>query len=134
MKANKLFTIRATALLLVLVLLAGCGSTDQAKVLDEFTRYMSERNAEAAYELFSSIAKEQVTLEDLEAGAQGDFGDMLQGYKDLSVSSINVQTNQDGTYAELAGTVNLQDGTQINYTARLDKEGDAWLVTSMNLE
>jgi hypothetical protein len=137
MNTKSTLAIRILSILLVLGLaagLAGCGNTTQAKVLDEFMTHMAARDAVAAYALFSAIAKAQVPQETLEQEAQGNFGDLVQGYKDLTVSNMEVKTDANGTYADLSGTVNYEDDTKRNFVSRLDKEGDAWLVTNVNIE
>jgi hypothetical protein len=132
---NSIVWIISVLLALTLVTgLAGCSNTTQAKVLDEFIKHMAARDAAAAYALFSTLAKQEVTVEALEGAAQGQFGDMVQGYKSLTVSNIEVNGAADGAYADLSGSVNYEDGTSRNFTARMDKEGDAWLVTSVNIE
>ena len=137
MKTRSISTVRVLSILLALALtagLAGCGSTTQAKVLDEFMRHMAARDAAAAYALLSTLAKQEVPQETLNEAAQGQFGDLVQGYKSLTVGNIEVQTGADGTYADLSGSVNYEDGSSRNFTARMDKEGDAWLVTNVNIE
>jgi hypothetical protein len=126
--------LRMLVLLALVFALGACGSSDQAKVVDQFLKYAAARDAESAYALFSSLAKAEVPAEAFAESLQGDFGDYVQGYQDLSVSSLNITSNADGTYAEMNGTVNYADGSTRAFDARLDKENDIWLVTSLNIE
>lgn len=135
MKTRPVFSVLSILLVLAFAAgLSGCGNTTQAKVLDEFMTHMAARDAQSAYALFSSLAKQEVSSETLDGAAKGEFGDLAQGYKDVTVSSIEVKTDANGTYADLSGTVNYDDGGQRNFTSRMDKEGDAWLVTNINIE
>lgn len=110
------------------------------KVIDSFMQAMVARDAEKAYELFSSRAKRQVKIESLEDMLEGNNYFLFEGYQNVSIININftssVNINPDvpqGFVVKVSGSVTYADGFTGSFTATLEKEGGQWYLDGINI-
>lgn len=111
-----------------------------APVVDHFMQAMAQRDANAAYQLFSSRAQRQTTLANISKLLDGANYVLFDGYQSVAIDSTNltnaVNTNPDvpqGTVAEVSGKVSYRGGVTGTFRATLEKEGDAWRLFSINV-
>lgn len=106
---------------------------------DQFMRAMAEKDAEAAYALFSSHAQEFVTLSDLERFLDNDLYVLFNGYDRLTITEGgNFEVLWDvvgedpqmpqGTVANLTAIAKYAGGSEATLTATLEKEGGDWRI------
>jgi hypothetical protein len=133
----KIKLLRNTMLVVVLlampVFLAGCGLSAQGKVVDEIMKHLAAHDSAAAYEHMSAVSRDAgITAEALDAFVT-DYAVLVDGYKGLSVSNMNISTNENETTSEMSGTFTYEDGTTSQFDALLHKEGENWMVTELNI-
>jgi hypothetical protein len=106
-----------------------------AAVLDEFMKAMANKNAEHAYSLFSSRAKQQVPSSEIESWLEGANFVLFDGYDTLQVRTLNINlvhntdpSKPQGTVAQVSGSINYAGGYEGSFQAILEKEGDGWML------
>lgn len=111
-----------------------------APVIDRFMKMMSQRDAHAAYRLFSSRAQRQTRIADLAALLEGSNYALFDGYKSSAIDGINLtrtmNTNQDvpqGLVATVSGSVSYADGAAGSFRATLEKEKGDWRLFFINV-
>jgi uncharacterized lipoprotein NlpE involved in copper resistance len=120
-------------LLVVTASLAGCGSSAQAKVVDEIMRHLAAHDATAAFEHMSTPARDAGITADALTAFIGEYPVLVDGYKSMSVSNMNISTNETETTTEMSGVLSYEDGTSSKFDALLHKEGEIWFVTEINI-
>jgi len=106
---------------------------DVEAVLDQFMTAMESKNAEGAYSLFSSRAKRQMRLIEIESWLSGSDFVLFEGYESLNVVALNIgpvySTDDDqpqGTVARVSGSVKYIGGYEGGFQATLEKEAGEW--------
>jgi hypothetical protein len=104
-------------------------------VLNDYMRYMANKNAESAYALFSPRAQRQIPISKIQEMLEGNNYILFEGYQSLSVSNLNisaaVNTNPDlpqGTVAKVTGVINFEGGIQGSFNGTLEKVGGKWMI------
>lgn len=104
-------------------------------VLDAFMKYMATKDHDRAYALLSPRAQKQYPLSSLQGLTEGNNYVLYEGYKSLSIASINIslkiepdENQPQGTVAEVSGTVTYEDDIQGTYSAVLEKIADIWKI------
>lgn len=108
-------------------------------VADQFMREMEEKDAEAAYALFSSHAQQYVALSDIERFLDDDLYVFFGGYERLTVTEGgNFEVLWDvagddpqmpkGTVANLVAIVKYEGGSEATLTATFEKEDGKWRI------
>ena len=107
-------------------------------VLDNYMKYMANKDAESAYALFSPRAQRQLPLSQLQALLEGNNYVVFDGYQSLSVSNFNISavanTNPDvpqGTVATVTGVINFEESIHGSFTGTLEKVNGKWLIDGM---
>jgi hypothetical protein len=106
-------------------------------VADQFMTEMENRDAEAAYALFSSHARQYVALSDLEAFFEDDLRALFEGYESLTVTEggdfevlLDVVGDEPqmprGTVANLVAIAKYDGGSEATVTATFEKEDGEW--------
>jgi len=118
-------------------------STEQAAitpVIDRFMQAMTQRDANAAYHLFSSRAQRQMPIADLTKLVDGPNYALFDGYQSITIDSTNltsaINTNPDepqGTVASVNGKVTYLGGVTGTFRATLEKEVDDWRLFFINV-
>ena len=125
--------VLAATLLVLSIVISACGSTPQGKVVNEIMQHLSAHDAVAAFEHMSKVAKDAGVTSDALAAFIKDYAVLVDGYKSMSVASMNVATSGEATTTEMNGSFSYQDGSTSQFTALLHKEGEAWMVTELNI-
>ena len=117
--------------------------TERPKVeatLDELMTNMSQEDAGAAYDQFSTRARRTVSLADLEDLLAGNNIALFSGYKSLEISTLTmtraVNTDPDmpqGLVATVVAEIRYDDGYSGVLNATLEKEGDEWGVAGFHV-
>ena len=113
-------------------------------VADEFMREMDEKDAEAAYALFSSHARQYVALSDIERYLDDDFYVFFEGYEMLTVTEggnfevlWDVASDEpqmpQGTVANLVAIVKYEGGSEATLTATFEKEDGEWRLYHLDV-
>jgi hypothetical protein len=125
------------ALLIVTVLglaLAGCSAmtnTEQGKVVTQFMTAMLGKDVATASGLFPTGSEAEIGPQ-LEGLLASQFY-LFEGYQSISVTSINVSTQEGQTTAELEGNVTYAGNVKGTFQASLVKEDEAWKLTNINI-
>ena len=102
-------------------------------VLDSFMKYMSAKDYERAYALFSPDGKIQTQLSTLKDLTEGDNYSMIEGYQKLYMQSIETVGDLQGTVAYVSGVINFQNNTQRTFTAKLEEVDGVWKIYSYSM-
>jgi hypothetical protein len=118
-------------------------STEQAAVtpvIDRFMQTMTRRDANAAYQLFSSRSQRHTALADLTTMIDGRNYALFDGYQSITIEntslSSSINTDPDvpqGLIATVNGTVIYTGGATGRFWATLEKEGGDWRLSSINV-
>jgi hypothetical protein len=118
-------------------------STEQAAItpiIDRFMHAMTQHDAQAAYQLFSSRAQRQTPLADLSTLLDGPNYVLFDGYQSVTVDTTNltsaVNTNPDvpqGSVATVNGTVTYAGSVTGSFRATLEKEDGDWRLFFINV-
>jgi len=118
-------------------------STEQTAitpVIDRFMRAMTQHDAQAAYQLFSSRAQRQTPLADLTTLLEGPNYTLFDGYQSVTIDTTNltsaINTNPDvpqGSVAMVNGTVTYAGGVTGSFRATLEKEDGEWRLFFINV-
>lgn len=106
-----------------------------SQLLDAYMRYMSNKDVEAAYALFSPRAQRQMSYSELEKMLEGNNYILFEGYQSLEVSELRVEAvahnNPDapqGIVATAKGVITFEGGIQGTFNGVLEKVGDTWML------
>lgn len=109
-------------------------------VIDRFMHLMNQRDAQAAYQLFSSRAQRQTPMTDVMALVEEPNYVLFDGYQSTTINSTNltstVNTNQDvpqGQVATVSGSISYTDGTKGSFRATLEQEDGDWRLFFINV-
>jgi hypothetical protein len=104
-------------------------------VLNDYMRYMSVKDAQSAYALFSPRAQRQFPISKLQELLEGNNYLLFEGYQRLSVSNINISAvaniNPDvpqGTVAKVTGVIEFEGGIQGSFDGTLEKVDGKWMI------
>jgi hypothetical protein len=110
--------------------------TEQPKVesvIDDYLSAMSDKDAAKAYALFSTRAKRNVSLADVEILLEGNNYTLFEGYRSMTVTDFTINYTSDpdpdlpqGEVGQVAGTISYSGGFTGDFTAVLEKDGDEW--------
>lgn len=111
-----------------------------AAVAEQYMRRMAERDPAGAYALFSTRAKGNLTLTDLERRLEGDGFANYAGFTLLQVDDANIEqiTSADpslaqGRIATITATISYQDGHSAQLRATLEQEGAIWRIHTIDV-
>jgi hypothetical protein len=111
-----------------------------ATVLDAYMQHMSNKDADAAYALFSPRAQRQIPISKFEELLEGNNYILFDGYQSLSVTNINISaaanTNPDlpqGTVAKVTGVITFEGNIQGSFNGVLEKVGNQWMMDGMHI-
>jgi outer membrane PBP1 activator LpoA protein len=127
---------RIALILTVLVFavsLTGCGNSAQGKVVNEIMQHLAAHDATAAFEHMSQVSRDEGITADALTAFIEQYAVLVDGYKSMSVTSMNVSTSDAETKTEMSGTFSYEDGTSSQFDALLHKEGENWFVTELNI-
>jgi hypothetical protein len=105
---------------------------DLAMVVDHYMTAMAHQDAHTAYNLLSSRARQEVTLEDLKLEMRNSRYINYSGYQSTEVNSTSISAATDDrqeldlTQGEIEGNITYTGGTTIGFRATLDKEDGVW--------
>lgn len=126
------------ACLAILGILMNKVNTEKAPielVVNDFMRYMADRDVESAYTLFSPRAQQQIPRSKIQEMLEGNNYLLFEGYQSLSVSNISisfvVNTNPDvpqGTVAKVTGIINFEGGIQGSFDGTLEEVDGTWMI------
>lgn len=109
-------------------------------VVDQFMDAMAAQDSAAAYALFSPRAQRQTTLAALEKMSAGKNYVLFEGYRSVTVESLNMSaafnTNPDlpqGTVAKVTGTIKYQGNFTGRFEAVLEQTPQGWSLHSINV-
>ncbi|WP_322489947.1 hypothetical protein [Chloroflexus sp.] len=85
---------------------------------------------DAALALFADSAQSVVSRNDLER--QFANRQLFREVSSVSLNSFNINTDLEGTTAEIAGQLNYADGSTQAFSARLQQENDQWRLIRIN--
>lgn len=115
-------------------------SSDVEPVLEQFMQTMEQRDADAAYALFSQRAQRQIGIENVEALLTEVNYPLFEGYQSLTITNVNVSTrattNQNepqGVVATVSGKVQYQCGIEGSFEATLEQNNDEWWIHLFNV-
>jgi hypothetical protein len=106
-------------------------STEQAAitpVIDRYMHAMTQRDARAAYQLFSYQAQQQTPIAELTALLDDSNYILFDGYQSVAIDATNL-TNaiyKQGLVANVNGTIIYNDGVAGSFRATLEKEKGGW--------
>jgi hypothetical protein len=109
-------------------------------VIDNFMKAMVQKDTETAFSLFSTRARRQMDIKDLEKMLKGNNYALFDGYQSIQISNFNVSvaanTNPDqpqGKVAKVNGTVLYTGNISGSFDAVLEKEGNTWRLHGINI-
>jgi hypothetical protein len=108
-------------------------------VLNDFMQNMAANDIESAYALFAPDSQERTTLDDLRNMRSGTNVVMFQGYEEVRINGINLQSginNGDGpqgTTAAISGKILYANGKKGEFEATLEKVNGEWMLYSIDL-
>ena len=109
-------------------------------VLDDYMRYMANRDAESAYALMSPRSQRQIPISKIQELLQGNNYFLFEGYQSLSVSNIYISavanTNPDipqGTVAKVTGVIHFEGSVQGSFNGTLEKVDGKWMIDGMHV-
>ena len=104
-------------------------------VLNDYMRYMANKDAESAYALFSPRAQRQIPISKVQEMLEGNNYLLFEGFQSLSVSNLNISaianTNPNlpqGTVAKVTGVINFEGGIQGSFNGTLEKVDGKWMI------
>lgn len=107
-------------------------------VLNDYMRYMVNKDAENAYELFSPRAKRQIPISKIQDMLTGNNYFLFIGYQNLSVTNIKINavanTNPDvpqGVVANVNGVINYDGSIQGSFSGTLEKVDNQWMIDAI---
>ena len=107
-------------------------------VLDSYMSYMTAKDVDKAYALFSPRARRQLPISIFQEMIEGNNYIIFEGYQSLTAKNINMgtaaNTNPDmpqGTVAKVTGTIMYKGGIQGTFNAILEKVDDIWMLDGM---
>jgi hypothetical protein len=107
-------------------------------VLNNYMRYMANKDAKNAYALLSPRAQRQIPTSKVQEMLEGNNYFLFEGYQSLSVSNLNISavanTNPDvpqGTVAKVIGVINFEGGIQGSFNGTLEKVDGKWMIDGM---
>ncbi len=111
------------------------GVINEASAIEEVIRQFMDagrrQDIGAAEALFADTALSSISRADFErlfANRQ-----LFREVADVSLDSFNINTNAEGTTAEVGGTLTYVDGAPSqSFTARLQKEGEQWRLVRID--
>jgi hypothetical protein len=113
---------------------------DVRVVLDRFMRRMADKDPASAYALFSSRAKRNFAVAELErTGRHTDYV-LFDGYRDVEITAMTVRTGVNtnpnvpqGIVAEVSATVSYAGSFSGRLQAVLEKEHGSWMFDVFNV-
>jgi hypothetical protein len=104
-------------------------------VIDSYMKFMSARDFENAYALFSPRAHRTVPISKIQELVEGNNYLIFEGYQSLSIRNLGISTvaitNPDlpqGTVANVTGTITYEDGIQGSFNCILEKVDEKWQI------
>ena len=104
-------------------------------VLTAYMQYMSAKDSDSAYNLFSPRVQRQMPISVIKDQLEGNNYFLFEGFQDLSATNLNISisANADpdlpqGTVATVTGTIDFEDGFQGTFDAVLEKDGGKWML------
>jgi hypothetical protein len=102
-------------------------------VLDSNMRLMVAKDIESSYAQFSTRARQNFPISNIQEMVEGNNYLLYQGYKELHVESINVNANAQGILASVSGVILYEDGSEGQFNATLEKEAGKWQIVSFQI-
>jgi len=109
-------------------------------VVDQFMKFMKQKDVESAYDLISSRAKRQIEITELSNMLKGNNYVLYDGYLSVNISNIRItkaiNTDPDvpqGTVATISGVIEYKDGFQGRLEGVFEKENDIWRIDGINI-
>jgi hypothetical protein len=133
-KLRLIHRLALIATILFALSLAACSAmtnSEQGKVIAQFMTAMLKKDIASAAGLFPTGSEAEIGPQ-LEGLLNTQFY-LFDGYQSISVTSINVSTEQGQTTAELEGAVTYAGEVKGNFQASFVKEGDIWKLTNINI-
>lgn len=117
-------------LVVLLVIVANMATSAPLKASDDFISSIRNVNANAAYNLFSSDAKEVVDQESFKAVVD-QIGPILTGIPTVTSKEVSAETGADAT-AVIVYEIKGNDGNTYDITVNLVNENDTWKVLNFD--
>jgi hypothetical protein len=124
--------------LLLVALLAGCdlaaSNADFAKPLDSAMKAASAGNIDAIWQLSSVEMKNKMSKSQLTSQI-ADQPYFFKNYQSLTIQNWKVtEWTGEPTRADVGGVIEYTDADEGTFTARLEKDGADWKVTSIDVK
>ena len=113
---------------------------DVRVALERLMRRMADKDPASAYALFSSRAKRNLPVAELERMDRDANYALFEGYRDVEITGMTVRTAVNtnpnvpqGIVAEVSATVSYAGGFSGSLQAVLEKEHGSWTFDSFNV-
>ncbi len=113
---------------------------EAGETIDRFMNLMKDHHEEEAYNLFSIVARQETSLEDLKKMNNGSGYNLVQGYRrievksfQLNLPSISVSGPPRGRTATVTGQILYNQHESGQFEATLEEEGDDWKLLGINI-
>ena len=102
-------------------------------VVESYMQKMEAKDANGAYELFSTFAKLHTPPTAVDQLLQEPNYSVFSGYEDATVSTIRVNVTPTKRLATVQGTVTYEGGISGTFSAVLEREEDQWRIQAINV-
>jgi hypothetical protein len=109
-------------------------------ILDSYMKYMTVKDGEKAYELFSPRVQRQFPIAKQQELLVGNNYAIFEGYQSLAIQNLNISavSNSDsnaaqGTVAKVTGVIQYEGNIQGTFSSVLEKVDDHWKIHSINV-
>jgi hypothetical protein len=103
------------------------------QVVNHYLQAMEDKDATAAYALFSPTAKSTLPQSELQKLLEEPNYGVFSQFERASVTNIQVQTTPQRTVAVVNGTVRYEGGTTGNFRGIVRREGETWMIDGMHV-
>jgi hypothetical protein len=117
-------------------------AADKASVqmlVDQFLQYLSVRDVQKAYDLFSTEAKKNTPKSKLEDLITENYTVLFSGYLRNEITSIEISSGLDlsskaidNRVAKVSGIIYYEGGATGKYDAYFDRENNSWRIYTIN--
>lgn len=110
------------------------------ELIDQFLQYLSARDVQKAYDLFSTDAKKNTPKSVLEKMVSENYAVLFLGYQTSEITSIEINSGLDlskeapeNRVAKVTGLLHYEGGATGKFDAYFDRENKSWRIYTINL-
>lgn len=104
------------------------------EVTEAFMFTMTNKNPNKAYSMFSTQARKEISVSELEEFMKDPFFAIFDGYLEMELSDWEItSTFEEDRFVELNAIVTYEGGYTGSFNGVLEEEGDEWNLLSFNV-